>query len=130
MTVTVGCVPLRLFDGAWTHDKRDALRNLVLQRIEEVLPGLTARVRACELIVPTDIEQALGCTDGDLLGGEIAGDQMFSYRPGSGCALPRTPIRGLYLAGPSTMAGVLGTCMSGVIAAHAIIADGKGGRLK
>jgi phytoene dehydrogenase-like protein len=128
MTVTAGCVPPRLFDGAWTHDKRDMLRDRVLQQIEQVLPGVAAHIRACEVIVPPDIEQALGCTDGDLLGGEIAADQMFSYRPGG--PAPRTSIEGLYLAGPSTAAGLFGTCSSGVIAARALIADLRGGRLK
>jgi phytoene dehydrogenase-like protein len=129
MTVTAGCVPSRLFDGAWTNDKRDGLRHAVLQCIEQVLPGVTARIRACEVIVPPDIEQALGCTEGDLWGGEIAADQMFSYRPG-GAPAPRTPVEGLYLAGPSTMAGVLGTCASGIVAAQALMADLKDGRLK
>lgn len=130
MTATAGCVPLRLFDGAWTHDKRDVLRNRVLQQIEQVLPGIGARIKACEVIVPGDIEQALGCTDGDLWGGEIAADQMFSYRPGGGCLTPRTPFEGLYLAGPSTAAGVFGTCVSGVIAARAAIADIAGRRIR
>jgi phytoene dehydrogenase-like protein len=130
MTATVGCVPLRLFDGSWTHEKRDALREQVLACIEHVLPGTAARVQACELIVPPDIEEALGCTDGDLWGGEIAADQMFGFRPWLDCAAPRTPIGGLYLAGPSTTAGVLGTCASGVFAARALAADLKAGRLK
>jgi phytoene dehydrogenase-like protein len=130
MTVTIGAVPSRLFDGAWTHDKRDALRDRVLQRIEQVLPGLTARIRACALIVPPDIEEALGCTDGDLWGGEVAADQMLSRRPDDGCVPPRTTIKGLYLAGPSTAAGVLGTCVSGVLAAQALVADVKGRQFK
>jgi phytoene dehydrogenase-like protein len=127
MTATVSGVPLRLFDGAWTHEKRDSLRRLVLNAIEQVLPGTVARVRACALLVPPDIEQELSCTDGDLWGGEIAADQMLAYRPGFDCASPRTPIEGLYLAGPSTTAGVLGTCVSGIIAARAIVADLKSG---
>jgi len=130
MTVTVGCVPSHLFDGAWTHEKRDALRDRVLGGMERVLPGVTERILACELLVPPDIEQALGCTDGDLWGGEIAADQMFSFRPGGGCIAPRTPIEGLYLAGPSTSSGVIATCASGIMAAQALIADLKEGRLK
>jgi phytoene dehydrogenase-like protein len=127
MTVTVSGVPSRLFDGAWTHEKRDALRGCVFRAIERVLPGTTALVRACELLVPPDIEQALNCADGDLWGGEIASDQMLAYRPGFDCAPPRTPIEGLYLAGPSTLMGVLGTCVSGVAAARTIAADLKRG---
>jgi phytoene dehydrogenase-like protein len=127
MTATISGVPSRLFDGAWTHEKRETLRRQLLNTIEQVLPGTTARVSGCELIVPPDIEQALGCTDGDLLGGEIAADQMLAYRPGLTCAPPRTLIEGFYLAGPSTAAGVLGTCVSGVLAARAIVTDFKRG---
>lgn len=130
LTATVGAVPARLFNGAWTHEKRDALSEQVLDAIESVLPGTGARVRASELIVPPDIEQALGCTDGDLWGGEIAPDQMLALRPWLDSVAPRTSIDGLYLAGRSTAAGVLGTCVSGVFAAQAVMADLKAGHLK
>jgi phytoene dehydrogenase-like protein len=123
LTATVGCVPTRPFDGAWTHDKRDALQERVLATIEEVIPGLRAHILAVALITPPDIEEALGLTDGDLWGGEIAPDQMFDLRPWSGFAGPRTPMKGVYLAGPSSAAGPLGTCAAGVIAACAIAAD-------
>ncbi len=130
MTATLGAIPARLFDGAWTHDKRDRLRDATLATIEAVLPGTRETVLAAELIVPPDIEEALGATDGDLMGGEIACDQMFGARPGFDTAAPRMPIIGLYLAGPSSAAGPLGTCVAGAIAAEAMIADLKSGRLK
>jgi phytoene dehydrogenase-like protein len=131
-TATVGCVPHRLFDGAWTHDKREGLKQHVFAAIEQVLPGFQQRVLACELLVPGDIEEQLGVTDGDLWGGEIAADQMLSYRPFAQCGTraPRSPFAGLYLAGGSTPAGVLGTCVSGVIAADAVIADLRSGALR
>ncbi|HEY5338055.1 MAG TPA: hypothetical protein VIJ85_07635, partial [Rhizomicrobium sp.] len=128
MTATVGCVPVRLFDGSWTREKRDVLRDRVLGVCESVLPGISGRVLAVETIVPPDVEESLGLTDGDLWGGEIAADQMMDLRPGLGG--PRTPIHGVYLAGPSSAAGPLGTCASGVIAASAIATDMKSGRLK
>jgi len=124
MTVTLGAVPHRLFDGAWTHEKRDALRDRTLKAIEAVMPGLGDRVRATELLVPPDIEEALGLTDGDLDGGEIAPDQFFTTRPWiEGSRAPRTPIAGLYVAGPSTLSGLLASCVSGVAAARAVMAD-------
>ncbi len=124
MTVTIGCVPHTPFDGAWTHEKRTALLTRTLAAIERVFPGLTATILAYELIVPPDIEAALGATAGDLCGGEIAPDQMFAFRPGLAA-----PVKGLYLAGPSSAAGPLATCASGAIAAEALIADFRAGRL-
>jgi phytoene dehydrogenase-like protein len=127
MTLTIGSVPNRLFDGAWTHEKRSHLRNHAIAKVEQVLPGTLSRIRAIQVIVPPDIDEALGATEGDLWGGEIAADQMFGRRPDFGAVSPRTPIAGLYLAGPSSAAGVLGTCASGAMAAHAVIADrGRG----
>ncbi|HWA31689.1 MAG TPA: FAD-dependent oxidoreductase [Rhizomicrobium sp.] len=127
MTATVGAVPFRLFDGAWTHERRAALQEQVLGAVENVLPGTRPLVLASALIVPPDIEEALGLTDGDLDSGEIAADQIFGLRPGFDA--PRTPIDGLYLTG-STTASLLGTCAAGVNAASAVLADLKTGRLK
>jgi phytoene dehydrogenase-like protein len=123
MTATVGCVPTRPFDGAWTHEKRDALQEQVIAALEQVFPGLRAHILATALITPPDIEEALGLTDGDLWGGEIAPDQMFELRSWNAFAGPRTPLKGVYLAGPSSAAGPLATCAAGVIAARAVAAD-------
>lgn len=127
MTATVGCIPHRLFDGAWTNEKRDALRRRILYGIEGILPGTTARVLAAELILPPDIEDAIGATAGDLDGGEIAPDQISGWRGFAGHPGGRTPIRGLYLGGRSSPSGPLGTCAAGIAAARAIMADRRGG---
>ena len=123
MTVTLGAVPHTPFDGTWTREKRDRLREAALAAIEAVLPGTSARVIGAELIVPPDIENQLGTTDGDLSGGEIAADQMLGQRPFIGYGGTRTPVDGLYLAGPSSTLGPLATCVSGVAAAHAVMTD-------
>jgi phytoene dehydrogenase-like protein len=126
MTATIGCVPYRLFDGTWTQERRDQLQAQVLGAIESVLPGMGARIVGLELITPADIEESIGCTDGDLAGGEIAPDQMLGMRPwGRRVRGPRTPLRGLYLAGPSSLMGTLTTCGGGAAAARAAIADSK-----
>jgi phytoene dehydrogenase-like protein len=116
LTVTLGCIPYRLFDGAWTPQRRALLQTRALAAIQARFPDVVPL--ASRLIVPPDIEAALGLTDGDLDGGEIAADQMLEARPG-----PRTPVRGFYLAGPSCAAGPLGTCAGGLAAARAFLAD-------
>ncbi len=129
-TVTIGGIPARPFDGAWSHEKRDRLRDRVLGQLESVLPGFVSRVLAAKLIVPPDIEESLALTDGDLWGGDVAADQMLGLRPWTdGVLAPRTPLRGFYLGGPSTTAGLLSTCAAGASAARALIADlRRGGR--
>lgn len=130
MTATIGCIPHRLFDGSWTNEKRAALRKRILAQIESVLPGTTARVVGAELILPPDIEDALGVTEGGLDGGEIAPDQMFGLRGFEDHPGGRTPIKGLYLGGRSSPAGLSGSCAAGVTAARAVAADLNAGRLK
>src|SRR5208282_3854052 len=106
VTVTFGAVPFRLFDGAWTREKREALRTQALTALETAMPGSIAHVIAAETIAPPDIEEAIGATDGDLMGGELAADQMPSAWPEF--PFPRCPFKGLYLAG--SWLAMSGTC--------------------
>jgi phytoene dehydrogenase-like protein len=126
VTTTFGAVPYRLFDGAWTREKRDALRNQALAALETALPGAGAHVLAAELIAPPDIEEALGATDGDLAGGELAADQLSGPWPEH--PFPRSPLKGLYLAG--SWLAMSGTCAAGAAAARTVSADLAAGRLK
>ena len=130
LTATLSAIPFRLFDGAWTHEKRALLRERALAAAERALPGITSRALAAEVIAPPDIEAALGATEGDLMGGELAADQMLGARPWLGFPAPRTPVHGFYLAGPSTPAGAAASLASGAYAATALLADLKAGRLK
>jgi phytoene dehydrogenase-like protein len=127
LTVTLMGIPHTPFDGAWTHAKRSQLRETALLIAERALPGLVKTLKAALLLVPPDIENRLGLSDGDLWGGALSAGQMLGLRPFAGC--PRTPVKGFYLAGPSAAAGPLATCASGVAAAQAVLADLKAGRL-
>jgi phytoene dehydrogenase-like protein len=116
VTATIGSIAHHLFDGAWTNEKRNLLRDKVLGRIG-------GEVLASELIVPPDIEEALGTTEGDLNGGELAPDQMFSLRGFAQCPGGRTPIDGLYLGGRSAPLGPFASCAAGIAAARSLMAD-------
>lgn len=133
LTVTLAAIPHSPFNGPWDHAKRNALRETALAMMEEALPGTRAKVVAAELIVPPDIEAQLGLTEGDLAGGELSAPQMLASRPfaGFGCEfrVTRTPVAGLYLAGPSSALGPLATCASGVAAGEAVLADLAAGRI-
>jgi len=120
VTLTLGAIPARPFDGAWTDEKRQLLLSGALARLKPL--GLP-RVLAAATIVPPDIEAALGLTGGDLDGGALSPDQMLGFRPGPRSAVPR-----LYLAGPSSAAGPLGLGAAGIAAAVAVMADLSEGR--
>jgi phytoene dehydrogenase-like protein len=124
MTVTLGAIPYRRFDGPWTTERRGDLRKLALDAAGQVWRGVSGTVLAAEVIVPDDIEDALGASCGDLDGGEIAPDQLFDLRPWPEC--PRTPVEGLYLGGRSASASVLGTGAAGAAAAQCVLADLRG----
>jgi phytoene dehydrogenase-like protein len=130
VTATLGAVPFRLFDGAWTLEKRELLKARALDAAESVAPGFSALVVGAEVVAPPDIEDMLGATDGDLRGGEIAGDQMLGCGPWAEPALPRTPIAGLYLAGSHLTASAFASCVAGAAAAYALVADHARGKLK
>ncbi|HUO92921.1 MAG TPA: FAD-dependent oxidoreductase [Rhizomicrobium sp.] len=130
VAATLSATPFRLFDGAWTREKREHLRRRALDAAELVWPGFGDTVVGAEVVAPPDIEDALGATDGDLNGGEIAADQMLGGEPWSAEALPRTPIAGLYLAGSYLTAGAFATCAAGAAAAKTLLADHARGRLR
>jgi phytoene dehydrogenase-like protein len=130
LTVTLGGIPHAPLDGSWNREKRDRLRELALSAMESALPGTSRHVIATELIGPPEMENLLGLTDGDLMGGELSAAQMLAFRPFSECAGTRTPVKGLYLAGPSSALGPLATCAAGVTAARAAMSDMAAGRLK
>lgn len=126
VTITLAAIPHIPFDGVWSDDKRAALQRRALALVDEIFPGTSAKLKGAELILPPDIETRLGLTEGDLSGGALSASQMLSFRPFADlarCTGCRTPIAGLYLAGPSSALGPLATCASGVAAATAVLTD-------
>jgi 1-hydroxycarotenoid 3,4-desaturase len=118
LTVTMTGIPARLFDGAWTQERRNGLAAGALRRIEVALPGTLAALSAVRILAPPDMEARLGATEGDLDGGQLSPDQMLAMRPGA-----RTQLPGFYLGGASTAAGPLGTGAAGYAAALSLLAD-------
>ena len=68
-------IPTRLADGAWTHRRRVDLAAQALARLAPHLPGLLTALKAVDIIVPPDMEAALGVTEGDLEGGVSASER-------------------------------------------------------
>ena len=96
--------PYRLRDGNW-ESSREALRDLVIARLSEVMPDLTSRIVLADVLTPLDLESRYGLTGGHIFHGEHTLDQLYAMRPVLGWAQHRTPIRGLYLCGAGTHPG-------------------------
>jgi phytoene dehydrogenase-like protein len=132
MTATLSCIPAQLFDGAWTEERRAKLVAIAMASAERAMPGVAKLVLGQHVMVAPDMEQALGVTDGDLQGGELAPDQALGFRPFGDPQWQdgHTPVKGLYLAGPSSAASPFLLGASGERAALALVADFKARRLR
>ncbi len=122
LSALVQYVPETLHEGAWSDERRDALRDLVTARLAEVSPGIETRILACEVLLPGDIENEVGLTGGDLSYGETTLDQMFMNRPFPGHGSAATPLRNFYLCSPSAHPGPLVMGGSGANAAAEVLA--------
>lgn len=125
MSVVVQWVPHRLRGATWDSARRDAVGNLVIQTLSDVLPGFARRVVAKQVLTPKDIEDRYGATDGSMTHGELTLDQVLFMRPVPGLSRHATPISGLYLGGPGTHPG---TSIASAARAAAAIGSAKRAR--
>lgn len=119
MSILVQWVPYRLRAGAWDPSRRDAVGDLVVSTLGDVLPGFATRVVAAQVLTPNDIEERYGATEGSLTHGELTLDQILFMRPVPGLSRHATPISGLYLGGAGTHPGM--SIPSAARAVHAIV---------
>ena len=126
VSITAQYAPYRLRGGAWDADGRaEAFADQVVGVLDELAPGLSASIRAREVITPLDLEREYGLTGGHPLHGEAALDQFFLWRPFLGSGRYRLPIAGLYLCGSGAHPGGGITGQPGQNAAREILSDLK-----
>lgn len=124
LSTVVQWVPTVPRDGAW-DDGREALGDAVVRALETVTPGLSARIRARQVLTPADLEADYGLTGGHPLHVEPGLDSFFAWRPLLGHARYRMPLDGLYLAGSGAHPGGGVTGLPGRNAAREVLADLK-----
>jgi phytoene dehydrogenase-like protein len=118
--------PRALREGSWDAKGRaDAFADRVVEVLDGLAPGLTASVRAREVITPLDLEREYGLSGGHPLHGEQTLDQWFLWRPFLGSARYRLPVDGLYLCAAGAHPGGGITGQPGQNAAREILADLK-----
>jgi phytoene dehydrogenase-like protein len=122
MSLHVQYAPYKLKQGDWAS-RRDALGELVVERVSDFAPDLKQLIVQRQVITPLDLEQTYGLNGGHIFHGEQALDQFFMFRPLIGWAQYRTPIKGLYLCGAGTHPGGEITGQCGANAAREIIHD-------
>ena len=111
-----------------TAATRDAWAAAVLGAVGEYAPELAEAVEHVEVLTPKDLEDRFGLLGGNIAHGELAPDQLFSFRPIPFYGDYRTPVKGLYLCGAGTHpgGGVMG--VPGRNAATVMLRDGRLGR--
>ena len=93
------------FDAPNTDRTRDAWAKKVVAEVERIAPGFGSLVERVEVLTPKDLEDRFGLLGGSIAQGELAPDQLFSFRPIPNFGDYRTPVRGLYLCGAGTHPG-------------------------
>jgi phytoene dehydrogenase-like protein len=113
-----GHVPQRLDVPA------DEVVERIERRLEQFAPGFGRLVLARAVRTPRDIERENpSLVGGDIAGGSCELDQQLVFRPAPELFRGRTPLPGLYLAGPSVHPGAGVHGVSGTAAARALITD-------
>jgi phytoene dehydrogenase-like protein len=119
--------PYELADGSWDEGGREEFARRALKALGELAPALESSVEEIEVLAPPDIERRFGLVGGNIMQGELAPDQMFSFRPIPNYGDYRTPVAGMYLCGAGTHpgGGVMG--VPGRNAASVVLRDHKRG---
>lgn len=95
--------------GRWNEAVREAFADRVQERLEQVMPGLSALVIGRKAYSPADLEQ-INCNlvGGDPYSGICSPDQFFWLRPFAatqGAKSNKTPIKNVYHIGATTHPG-------------------------
>ncbi|HSJ51397.1 MAG TPA: NAD(P)/FAD-dependent oxidoreductase [Actinomycetota bacterium] len=119
--------PYELRDGSWDDGGREEFARRALGAIGAYAPKLEGSIEHVEVLAPRDIEERFGLVGGNIMQGELAPDQMFSFRPIPNYGDYRTPVAGMYLCGSGTHpgGGVMG--VPGRNAATVVLRDHKRG---
>ncbi len=123
MNVWIHFTPYDLRGRSW-EDSSEALRDRVIQMLDESMPGFASSVLHAQILTPKDIEGEFGAPEGCLDHVEISLDQILYMRPMPGWFRYRTPVDGLYIAGPGTHPGGQ-SGLSGKCAAQQVLQDLK-----
>ncbi|HEX4251525.1 MAG TPA: NAD(P)/FAD-dependent oxidoreductase [Pseudonocardia sp.] len=108
--------------GGWTEQLAKGYAARVLDRIARHAPDLSTKVRATDVITPTDLEaHNPNAEHGDPYGGSAELDQNFWWRPMPSAGSHRTAVAGLWHIGAATHPGAGLGGGSGHLAAQALL---------
>jgi phytoene dehydrogenase-like protein len=117
-------------ESGWPDEAREAYAQRCFAMLAEHAPNVPDAILDFEVLAPPDLERIFGLEGGSIFQGEQGLDQMAFMRPTPELARYATPVHGLYLCGAGTHPGGGVIAASGHNAAHRVLHDVHGGRLR
>ncbi|MEE9248193.1 MAG: NAD(P)/FAD-dependent oxidoreductase [Dehalococcoidia bacterium] len=128
LTVYIQYIPYNLTEYSWDdEDVKEKAANRCIDTLAEYALNLRDIMIDYQFFGPRDIESRFYLTESTMHHGDMFADQMFSFRPFSGWADYRTPVRNLYLCGAGAHPGGAVSGAPGHNAAQEIIKDWREG---
>jgi len=93
-----------LKDSSWEKERKH-VEDLALNTLGKYFPNLKSSVKNVKSLIPKDLQDIYGLTEGDLNHGQLMLDQFLFMRPIPGWSNHRTPIDNLYLCGSGVHGG-------------------------
>jgi phytoene dehydrogenase-like protein len=113
--------PGRLASGSWDAARVEAGRRFI-NRVDEFIPNFESSLVDWTLFLPSDIEERIFPTDGNIRHLDMVAGQYWDQRPAAGWG-HRSPVAGLYLCGAGTHPGGEVTGANGFNAARSVLED-------
>jgi phytoene dehydrogenase-like protein len=89
----LGDAPYRIEGASWDTE-REKFGDRVMHILADYAPNARSAGLHRQVLVPPDLEEIFGLTDGHIFHAELSLEQLFFMRPVPGYADYRTPIRG------------------------------------
>jgi phytoene dehydrogenase-like protein len=93
-----------------------------INRVDEFIPNFESSLVDWTLFLPSDIEERIFPTDGNIRHLDMVAGQYWDQRPAAGWG-HRSPVAGLYLCGAGTHPGGEVTGANGFNAARSVLED-------
>jgi phytoene dehydrogenase-like protein len=114
--------PVRPAEGTWPA-RREEMTDRLLRQLDRYSPNFRSALVDCLLLTPSDLEERVLLTDGNIHHVDMVPSQMLWQRPLPELARYRSPILGLYLCGAGQHPGGEISGAPGHNAAHAVLDD-------
>ena len=105
LSASVQYVPYHLRNNNWNKNLKNQIVKSVIKTLDLYISNFSKIIIGSSISTPLDFENSLRITEGNFNHGEMTLDQFFFMRPTISSSQYRTPIKNLFICGPSTHPG-------------------------